>query len=323
MSIPFIEQILQHKKIGVVTHIRPDGDAIGSQVAASIWLSKFGKHVYAFNDDPIPDNLSWLLTYFPVQKTDKTQVESCDAYLCLDGNSASRFGEMGESIFNSGKPVYLIDHHPNPQGNFAAMLWNVKACSTAELVFHLYMNTNMDLMDTEAAKAIYTGMVTDTGSFRFDSVTADVHTIIAEVLRRGRFSPPVVHEAIYDNRNLNQVQLLGLALESLQTTVDGKIGYITVKAEHFEKTGTQYSDTEGFSAYALGLKGVIAGVVFSELEKGIKLSLRSKRDLDCTRWAGAFNGGGHVRASGGWFFGTMEDAVKQVLEKGIELLKKD
>jgi len=320
MSLSFIESLLEYKKIGVFSHIRPDGDAIGSQVAASIWLSKFSKNVLAFNDDAAPENINWLMRFFPIQKPTKELVDSCDAFLFLDGNSASRFGEFGEYIFKSEKPKFLIDHHPNPDGDFKSMLHSVKACSTAELVFQLFLNTNMDLLEKDAAMALYAGIVTDTGSFRFDSVNADVHTVVSEILRRGKFSPPEVHEKIYDNKNLNQVQLLGKALTTLEAPGDGRIGIIQIKKEFMEETGTSYADTEGFVAYALSLKGVTAAILFAELDKGIKLSLRSKRDLDCNVWANNFNGGGHVRAAGGWFYGSLEDAKKEVYEKGKELL---
>lgn len=315
----FIESILQHKKVGVFSHIRPDGDAVGSQIGASIWLSKFGKKVFAFNDDTIPANLSWLLHFFPIQKPTEELVNFCDAFLVLDGNAPSRFGQFGEHLYSCGKPVYLIDHHPNPEGHYEQMISQTIACSTAELVFHLYMNTNMDLLEREAAMAIYTGLVTDTGSFRFDSVSPDVHTIASELLRRGGFTPPEVHEKIYDNRSVQQIQLLGKALTTVQAPGKGKIGIITITEEMLKATQTTYADTEGFVAYALSLNGVDAAVLFAEIDGRIKLSLRSKRAIDCNIWARNFGGGGHVRASGAWFEGSLEEAISSVLEKGYEL----
>ncbi|TNE72628.1 bifunctional oligoribonuclease/PAP phosphatase NrnA [bacterium] len=315
----FIESILQHKKIGVFTHIRPDGDAIGSLVGASIWLSKFGIKAHAFNDDAIPTNLAWLMNFYPIQKPTQELVDSCEAYLVLDGNAASRFGVFGEHIYASGKPLYMIDHHPNPEGKYTEMISQTSACSTAELVFHLYMNTNMDLLERESAMAIYTGLVTDTGSFRFDSVTPDVHTVASELLRRGRFTPPEIYEKVYDNKNANQIQLLGKALTTVEAPGKAKIGIIKITDEMLSSTQTTYADTEGFVAYALSLQGVDAAVLFAEMNGKIKLSLRSKRGIDCNVWARFYNGGGHVKAAGAWFEGTIDEAVKDVITKGYEL----
>lgn len=323
MSTPFISSILEHKTIGVFSHIRPDGDAIGSMVGACVWLSKFGVKALAFNDDAVPQNLAWMLNSYPIQKPSKELVESCDAYLVLDGNAASRFGEFGEFIYKSGKPLFLIDHHPFPEGNYAASISETRACSTAELVFHLYMNTNLDLLDRGAAMALYAGIVTDTGSFRFDSVNPEVHTIVAELLRRGRFSPPEVHEKIYDNKKANQIRLLGKALTTVEAPGNGRIGIIKITEDFLNSTQTKHSDTEGFVAYALSLEGVDAAVLFAEKEGKIKMSLRSKRAINCNEWARTFNGGGHVRASGAWFEGTMEQAISTVLEKGNELYEKE
>ena len=322
MSTPFISSILEHKKIGIFSHVRPDGDAIGSTIGASLWLSKFGVNVLAFNDDALPHNIAWMLPFFPIQKPTKELVDSCDAYLVLDGNSSERFGEFGKYIYSSGKPLYMIDHHPFPEGTYTASISEVKACSTAELVFHLFMNTNLDLLEREAAMALYAGIVTDTGSFRFDSVNPEVHTVVSELLRRGNFTPPEVHEKIYDNKNANQLQLLGKALTTVEAPGKGKIGIIKITEEFLNSTQSKYSDTEGFVAYALSLNGVDAAVLFAEKDGKIKLSLRSKRAINCNEWARHFNGGGHVRASGAWFEGSIEDAVKTVLEKGYELYEK-
>lgn len=314
------QELKSYKKIAVFSHIRPDGDAIGSQVALCLWLKQFGIEVWACNDDRPPDNMKWLSSYFPLTQPDETLLKQMDAFVVLDGNTHSRFGKFGEQLFSGQKPLYMIDHHPNPNGPFTNMISVTSASSTAELVYKLIASEEEPVFTQEMCKSIYTGLVTDTGSFRFDSVNSNVLNIASEILRIGQFAPPDIYEKVYDNRNVNQIQLLGKALTTVDAPRDGKIGIIKLKKSFFEETGTNYSHTEGFVAYALSLKGVIAAVLFAEIDGKIKLSLRSKRDINCNLWADYFGGGGHERASGAWFEGVLDDAVEQVLDKGYDLM---
>ncbi|HKJ44928.1 MAG TPA: bifunctional oligoribonuclease/PAP phosphatase NrnA [Balneolales bacterium] len=321
MLTELINNIKSHNKIGVFSHIRPDGDALGSLVAFCLWLKKNDIEVYGFNDDGPSHNTEWLLEFFPIQKPDKAAVDECEAYVFLDGNLPYRFGRFGEYTIQTGKPCYLIDHHPDPDPAYWLSYSVESASSTAELVYEVISESgDLDLIDTAIAKSIYTGLMTDTGSFRFDSVTPRVHTIVADLLRRGDFKPNEVHELIYDHRTLNQMRLLGMVLESIELYADNQISTITVTKEMLEATGCTYDDTEGFIAYPLSINGVKAAVLFCELDDKVKLSLRSKSHILVNVWARIFGGGGHKRAAGAWHQGPLEKAKKDVIEAGEELL---
>ncbi len=315
-----ITELSGYKEIGVFSHERPDGDAIGSEIAIALWLRKNGIRAGAFNQDPAPENVRWLEEYLPVVRPDRRTIDQCESFLFVDGNQANRFGESGSQAFSTGKPCYLIDHHPDPEPVFKMMYSVPAASSTAELIYRIYEASNPDLIDEGVAKALYTGIMTDTGSFRFESVTPEVHLIVADLLRRGGFAPNEIHERVYDNQTPNQMRLLGMALETVETYSDGRIGTITITKEMLDLTRCTYADTEGFVSYPLGLHGVQAAVLFCELEGRIKLSIRTKADILANVWARLFGGGGHDRAAGAWHDGPLELAKKEVIEAGIRQL---
>lgn len=312
----FIPKILQHQKIAVFSHIRPDGDCLGSQVALSLWLQKNGLEVTAFNEDSIPENMSWLQEYFPFNKPTKDELKDFDAFVVVDGNALHRFGKIAENLTELNKPIYMIDHHPDPDDLFEESVSKVKASSTCELVYHLYAEHDPDQIDEPSAKAMYLGLVTDTGSFQFDSVKPATLHAAADLLERGNFTPNLITEKIYASRPLRQLKLLSMALETLTLHAEGKICTISITQDMFKETGCTSEDTEGFVQYPLSVEGVQACVLFREDNGGIKLSLRSQSDLDVNKWARNFNGGGHQKAAGAWHNGPLEKAVTEVIEVG-------
>lgn len=314
----FLDKISKFSTIGVFSHIRPDGDALGSQVAFCHWLQIQGIRAFAFNEDPPPDNLTWLLGHYPIQKPTAEHIDRCEAFVFLDGNAQNRFGKAAESLIPGKKPFFLIDHHPEPELKYEAAVYNVKATSTAELVFMIYLSTDLNKMNASAAKALYTGIMTDTGSFRFDSVTSETHTMIAEILRIGKFSPTEIHELIYDGRKQHQIRLLGMALQTIKQHEKG-IATMAVSKKMMTETGCEKEDTEGFVSYPMSLQGSIAAALMIEIGGRVKLSLRTKRHIDANKWARTWGGGGHVRASGAWFNGSLEQAEKAVVETGLSL----
>lgn len=316
----FISKILQHQKVAVFSHVRPDGDCLGSQAALSLWLKKNGVTVSAFNEDDLPENMTWLLEFFPITKPKKEQLEEFDAFVVVDGNALHRFGECAESLAGSGKPIYMIDHHPDPEDIFEESVSVVSASSTCELVYQLFAEHNPDQIDESAAKAMYLGLVTDTGSFQFDSVKPQTMHAAANLLERGNFTPNVITERIYASRPLRQLKLLSLALDTIQLHAGGQISTITITREMFNKTGTSNEDTEGFVQYPLSIEGVKACVLLREDEDRIKLSLRSQSHIDVNKWARTFNGGGHQKAAGAWHKGPMEKALQEVITVGKEQL---
>ncbi len=321
MSISLIPKLLAHKRLAVFSHIRPDGDAFGSQIGMVLWLKQHGIDAIAFNQDQPSPSIAWLTELHEIVEPKEEDLDTFDGFLYMDGNRPDRFGTIAEKAAELGKPLYLVDHHPEPLQIYSDQLWDVKASSTAELVYRLYKATNLDKIPREAAIALYTGMVTDTGSFRFDSVSPATHRAAADLLQLGGFKPNIVHERLYDQRTSSQYALLGRALSGMQFFVDGRIGTIHVTSKMFQDTDTSYEDTEAFVSYPMSVKGVEAAVIFVEHEGRIKLSFRSKTDLDVNVWARNFDGGGHAKAAGGWTDGPLEEAIRRVLEVGIRALE--
>ena len=321
MYTKLVAELLSHSKVAVFSHIRPDGDCIGSQVGISLWLRLNGVHVRAFNQDPLPENLLWLMDLFPIETPSLSDLDDFDAVLFVDGNQLSRFGELAESLVHAQIPLYMIDHHPDPSDIFDEMISVASASSTGELVYRLYEAHDLDQLIPAACKALYTGLVTDTGSFQFESVIPATLAAASDLLTRGEFRPNEIIDRLYANKSWGQIVLLGKALETIQTHLDGQIASITVTQEMFEETGTAPSDTEGFVKYPLSLDGVMGCVLFREDPDRIKVSLRSRSSLDVHSWAKKINGGGHAKAAAGWIKAPMEQAKEAVLAMGEESIK--
>jgi phosphoesterase RecJ-like protein len=318
----FIEKITRHQNVAVFSHVRPDGDCLGSQVAFCLWLEKNGIKATAFNEDGPADNLSWLDKIFPIQQPDPKTLTNFDAFVILDGNALHRFGQIAESIVDLNKPIYMIDHHPQPDDIFEVAISKTDYSSTAELVYELYQEHDINQIDEHAAKAMYVGIVTDTGSYQFDSVTPNTLRAGAELLQRGDFKPNSVVEKVYSTKKLNQLHLLSKALDTISLHANQQIASICVTKAMFESTHTQKEDTEGFVSYPLSISGVKACILFREDDDRIKISLRSRSEIDVNLWARQINGGGHKKAAAGWHVGPLEQAMKDVIAIGEQQLNK-
>lgn len=318
-----ISGLLSHKKVAVFSHVRPDGDCIGSQIALCLWLQKNGVEAVAYNEDSVNKNLEWLTEYLPINNPTVETLSNFDAFVFVDGNALHRFGKHAELLSESGKPLYMIDHHPQPDDVFEKYVSVVDASSTCELVYKMYEEHDITQIDEQVAKALYTGLVTDTGSFQFDSVKPETLKAAANLLEYGNFSPTFVVQKLYSSKPIKQLKLLGLALETISLHENQQIATMYVTKAMFEETGTTNEDTEGLVSYPLSIEGVQACVFFREDADGVKLSLRSQSEINVNEWARKLNGGGHVKASGAWFDGTIEEAIPKVLEVGRNQWKKN
>ncbi|REL24563.1 bifunctional oligoribonuclease/PAP phosphatase NrnA [Rhodohalobacter sp. SW132] len=319
----FIKNVKKYSRVGVFSHIRPDGDCIGSQVALSIWLQKNGIEVIAFNDDDISENLIWLTNYFPVKKATKENTDACDLFIVVDGNAPHRFGSYEDWQKEKRRPVFMIDHHPNPEDEFDLSISVDDASSTCELIYNLFKEHDIDQIDENVAKALYTGLITDTGSLQFDSVKPETMDAAAELLRRGEFKPNLVAERVFSNQTLPQLQLLSLSLGTVQLFENNQIAVMTVTKEMLDDTGTTNADTGGFVNYPLSITGIKAAILLKDLDDdGVKMSLRSKSDVDVNIWARELGGGGHKKAAGAWHPGPLEKAISETVQIGSKQIQK-
>ena len=316
----FLSSLLQKQSFYLVTHVRPDGDAIGSQLAMGLYLEKLGKTVHMINSDPHPDNLGWMPAVDRIEVFDgslgqRTRIDQADAIIVLDANASNRLGEVGTLIKHSTAPKFLVDHHTNPESWFDVSFVKDKASSTAELVYELIEKQgDLDLIDEKIATALYAAIVTDTGSFRFSAVVPQLHRIVADILERGNLTPAPIHTALYDTKSLASIKLLSRALATITLRYQGEIGYMVISQQMLRELQADSDETDGFVNYVLSVDSVKAGLLFLETAKGTKVSFRSTGDILVNKWAASFGGGGHRNASGAFVKKPLDKTIKVVMD---------
>lgn len=321
--------------IVIVTHFNPDGDAMGSSLALYNYLVKTGKNVSVITPNDYPDFLQWLpgnkkvVEYSNKPKKAATLIAKCDLIFTLDFNNYSRLEGLGDLLKESAAAKILIDHHQQPDNYAALMYHDVKACSTCELVYEFIVGLGgKNMIDLDIAACLYTGIMTDTGSFRFDSVTPVTHRILAHLLETG-IVPSDIHSAIYDTYSESRVRLLGYCLtEKMVVLPEYQTAYISLSEQELNRFQHKKGDTEGIVNYPFSIKGIRFCAFFSEGEGKIKISFRSKGRFDVNQFARKhFNGGGHINAAGGRgnvnnldatikeFLALLPDYKKEILKK--------
>jgi phosphoesterase RecJ-like protein len=312
--------IKKSNNIVIVTHYNPDGDAMGSSLALYNYLIKVGKSVTVITPNDYPEFLRWLpgnkkvVEFNSNQKKAATIISKSDLIFTLDFNNYSRLEGLGELLQNSTAKKILIDHHQQPDTYATLMFHDVKACSTCELVHEFIVGLGgKKLIDKNIAACLYTGIMTDTGSFRFDSVTPKTHLILADLLATG-LTPSDIHSAIYDTYSESRVKLLGYCLtEKMVVIPELQTAYMALSEAELKRFNNQKGDTEGIVNYPFSIKGITFCAFFSEGEGKIKISFRSKGKFDVNQFARKhFNGGGHINAAGGR--GNVTDLQKTVQE---------
>jgi len=296
------------RNIVVVGHRNPDGDAMGSTLALKLYLDKKGHAATVVVPNEYPEFLHWLpasdTTYRFDWQNNQSQkaIKASDIIFLLDFNALHRVGfDMQQTLEEYPNDFAMIDHHQQPD-DVTYMYSDVEICSTCQMVYQfIEMNADLDLIDADIATCLYTGIMTDTGSFRFRSTTSKTHRIIADLIDRGAENDKI-HSNVYDANSYNRLLLLGQALSNLQILPSYKTAYITLTDEEKKRFDFQKGDTEGVVNYALSLKGIVFAAIFIEdKEQGIiKISFRSKGSFSVNQFArNHFNGGGHDNAAGG------------------------
>ena len=314
------KEVIESKKTFVITtHINPDGDAIGCETALARFLNDRGKSVTILNQSGTPDNLKFLEAIFPVNKYDSSKHEAfilnAGCFIVVDTNSPSRFKIMKQAVEQSHAYKICIDHHLEQEPFADEYIIDTEAPATGELLYRILTFIDEKGITSLVAQGLYAGIMTDTGSFRFPKTDSETHEITADLLNRG-VDPSEVFRQIYENGPLNNLQLLGKALNSITLHHGGKIAVMKLPRRIFQETNTKESDVDNLTQYVLSIRGVQAGVVVTELDEGIKLSFRSKGDIPINDLAKLYGGGGHKNAAGARVKGMpLEDVVSEVLEK--------
>lgn len=291
-------------------HVNPDGDAIGSLLGLALALLSLGKTVTCLSEDGVPDILAFLPGAAMVQQS--TDTPAFDLALVVDSGDLPRVGATVQPLIGRARRVVDIDHHVTAGAFGDIRVLNSRAASTAEIVYAL-LKTMAVPITADIATCLFTGIITDTGSFRFQNVTPNTLRVAAELLEAG--APPAhISENVFDNRTFAATRLLGAALAAMQQTPDGKIVWTHVTALDFQTFGAKDADTEGIVSYVRGVRGADAGILFREMADGqIRVSLRSREGLDVSQIAARFGGGGHRMASGCTLPGPLTEAEQIVL----------
>lgn len=325
MQIPkkLTENLAKPKKIVVVSHRNPDGDAIGSSLALTKILQQFGHNITCVLPNQLPDFLTWVphleeVMFFDNHTSEvKNLVENADIIFTLDFNHLSRVGNDFQEVLEKfdGKFV-MIDHHQEPDSYAEFVMSNPAKASTCEMVYDFIDELGATNKITPAiASLLYLGIMTDTGSFRFPSTTSQTHRTIANLIDYGATNWKI-HQETFDGNSYDRMQLLGRALSKMKVIESEKTAYIPLKQEDLDEFNFKKGDTEGFVNYALSLKGIIFAVIFIEnsQDKLIKISFRSKGDFDVNTFARQhFEGGGHKNAAGGRSFDSLTNTVNKFL----------
>ncbi|MGB6268255.1 MAG: bifunctional oligoribonuclease/PAP phosphatase NrnA [Olleya sp.] len=313
------------KKIVIVSHKNPDGDAIGSSLALFHYLTKTNHLATVIVPNDYPDFLKWipgqdLILKYDSQKEDSEQkLNEADIVFTLDFNAFHRSGDMEAVLTNNKALKIMIDHHQQPDDYSKYRYSDVTMSSTCEMVYNFIENLEgLKSIDSNIATAIYVGIMTDTGSFRFRSTTSATHRIIASLIDKGADNT-MIHNQVYDTNSYNRLQLLGCALSNLKVVPESRAAYITLSQKELQQFDYKKGDTEGFVNYALSLNNVVLAAIFIEdLQQGIiKISLRSKGDFSVNEMSRAhFEGGGHTNAAGG----KSTTSIEKTIEKFISIL---
>lgn len=320
-AIQQVKNLLQSdSKIIIVAHRNPDGDAVGSTLGLYFYLKELEYNVTVLLPNDFPDFLKWIpgVDTIKIHDKDKTKgdalIAEADIIFTLDFNTLNRVGEVMQPALEASKADFImIDHHQKPDDYATVMFSNTAMSSTCELAFHFIKAMNPEFKITpEIATSLYTGIMTDTGSFRFSTTTPTTHRVIAELIESGAPNTSI-HEQVFDSNTKSRMKLLGTALNNLTILPEYRTAFITLTQKELDDHEFKKGDTEGFVNYGLSIQGVVFAAIFieNEQEKITKISLRSKGDFAVNELSEKhFHGGGHKNAAGGKSNLSLDETVK-------------
>ena len=325
---PLIDQLKSPSNVIITTHAKPDGDAMGSSLALYHFLKAQGHFVRVIIPDAYPGFLAWLpginnsINFELEEIKAKKLISEAKVIFSLDYNALSRVNKLGDAIANSAASKVLIDHHLKPDTFDDYRLWDSNACSTCELIYDYILQAgSLDDINKDIADNIYTGIMTDTGSFRFPSTTSKVHRIIANLIDKGSLVGQI-HQNVYDSYTENRLRFIGHILKEKMTIVhEYNMAYIAITSEERKKYNLVGGDTEGLVNYPLSMKNIKMAVMITDrtpdgaTEKTVRMSFRSQGDIAVNEIASNhFSGGGHKNAAGGTSDRDIDTTVQELLD---------
>jgi phosphoesterase RecJ-like protein len=319
------------QQVVIVPHVNPDGDAVGSSLGLYHYLIQKGHKVSVIVPNDYPAFLKWIpgtenIIQFDTQsERAQEKLDAAELVFTLDFNALYRSGPMQEVLEENSAVKIMIDHHQQPEDYANYTYSDVAMCSTAEMIYHfIEQMDDLAMMNKTIGAALYTGIMTDTASFRFPKTTSTTHRVVAHLMDLGVHHSDI-HSKVYDANRFERIKLLGVALSNLRLLPSLHTAYITLSQSELDQFGHQKGDTEGLVNYGLSVKGIKFAAIFIEnKEEGIiKISLRSKGDFDVNLLAREhFNGGGHKNAAGGKSTLSLNETIEK-FEHLVRTLKTD
>ena len=317
-------EILAASNIVITAHKSADGDSIGSSLGLLYFIEKLGKKAVVCHPDKAPDFLYWLDTSAIILMEENpeevtAQMQNADLIFCLDYNATNRVGpEMQELLEAATCKKIMIDHHLNPEEFPAITVSETTASSTSQLIVDLIEESgHLELLDEKIGTPLYLGILTDTGSFRFNSVKPRTHEVLGKILAAG-VEHHLIHEKLSDNNTETRLRLQGYAMsEKLEILYDYNVAIISLSKEELAKYHYKKGDTDSLANLVLSIKGMKAAIVFTERDGIMKISFRSKGAENPVNMLAKehFNGGGHANASGGMSDLTVDETLEKL--KGL------
>ena len=312
-------------KFVIVSHEMPDGDAIGSSLGLYHYLMSFDKKsIKVIVPNGFPEFLRWMpgakdiIVYEQYPDFAAQLMSEADVMFCLDFNAVKRVGKMASAIVASDARKVMIDHHLEPEDFCKVVISHPEVSSASELVFRVICALgDVSMIEKDAAECFYTGMMTDTGSFSYNSNSSEIYVIVGELIKKG-INKDDIYRRVNQVHSESRLRLMGYVLyEKMRVYTDKQAALFTLRQDELNRFKYKSGDTEGFVNLPLSIDGVSFSAFLREETNLIKISLRSVGDFPCNKFAAAyFNGGGHKNASGGEFYGTLDEAVK-VFEDGL------
>lgn len=291
----------------IASHVAPDGDAIGCELATYSVLKRLGKSVKVIAEDGVPDNLAFLEGSSEVERE---ATATADVAIVVDSAGLDRIGGVGEIVARCPE-IVNIDHHRSNTSFGTLNLVEAGAGATAEIIYDL-LNMLAGPLTTGEAEALFSGIMTDTGCFRFPTTSSRTLRVAAELLDLGA-KPYHLASEIFWNKSVSGIRLLSEALATIETTDDGRVATMDITRAMMDDSGADHFDTEGFANYPRLISGVLVGVLLRELDEGdFRVSLRSKESVDVNEIASVFGGGGHQTAAGFRIKGDLGEVKEKI-----------
>jgi bifunctional oligoribonuclease and PAP phosphatase NrnA len=307
----------------ITTHINPDGDAIGSAVAVAQTFKALGKDTTILLPSPCPDYLDWLSPEQPCSVYDRSVHESlvceADCVIVLDLNAVERFQPLAADVQAFGKEMICIDHHEHPEDFATTLLSDTSSAATCRILYDVLRPMVDGTFPGVVAQALYTGIMTDTGGFRFPRTDGDLHRAVGHLIDCGA-DPVLTYEMLYNRGSASRLQLMGEALAGMELYHSGRLCVMTVSKAMAHRHNASDGDMEGFVHHTLSIEGVQAGVLLIERDGFVKCSFRSKGSTIVRDVAAQYGGGGHQYAAGARVYGQPLDDVKSAVIESMSSL---